>query len=178
MWIGMFELTRRYNIPVTVDTVRLVRSSLLYDTIAARLSSTIDMRVEFERYVRGAQARAARRRRPAFAGRAERAARFASISEAVARGRYALEQFADQPLTHGTPAAAHWPRRLAAIARLAVAAGALAAAATLSGEPLAVVVAGLAARPLSWGIVGLLAWHTWRSVRRPTAAGAAAGIGP
>ncbi len=176
LWIGMFELTRRYNIPVTVDTVRLVRSSLLYDTIAARLSSTIDMRVEFERYVRAAQARARRRRRRAFPDRAERAARFAQIAAALTRGRFALEQFADQPLVDTTPAAAHWARRLTAVVQLAVAAGALAAAATLSGEPLAVVVADLAARPLSWGVVGLLAWHTWRRVRRPRAANAAAGM--
>jgi len=61
MWIGMLDLTRRFNIPVTIDTIRLVRSSLLYDTIAARLCDTIDMQREFDRYRRSARRRALQR---------------------------------------------------------------------------------------------------------------------
>ena len=171
MWIGMFELTRRYNIPVTVDTVRLVRSSLLYDTIAARLCGTIDMRVEFDRYRRSAQARAARRRSRAVPGGEQRAARLLRIADAVSRGRYQLEHIADRPVARVLPASAHWPRRLLAVARLVIAMAAVTAiAAACGGATATQTVAGLAARPAAWGLGGLLLWRTWR--RTPTRVGA------
>ena len=61
MWIRLFEATREFGIPVNIETIRLMRSSLLYDTVAARLYDKIDMQKEFVLYERDARRRAVQR---------------------------------------------------------------------------------------------------------------------
>lgn len=42
LWLGFFRVTSRFKIPMSFDTVRLIRATLLYDTLAARLYNDID----------------------------------------------------------------------------------------------------------------------------------------
>jgi hypothetical protein len=50
LWLGFFRVTSRFKIPMSFDTVRLIRATLLYDTLAARLDNDIDLTREFRRY--------------------------------------------------------------------------------------------------------------------------------
>ena len=53
LWLGFLEVVRDYNIPVTMDSLRIMRSSLLYDTLAARLDpGGASMLKEFGRYLK------------------------------------------------------------------------------------------------------------------------------
>ena len=58
MWLQLFEVTKKYGIPVNAETIRLMRSTLLYDTVAARLYKDINLEREFHKYERGAGQRA------------------------------------------------------------------------------------------------------------------------
>ena len=57
LWIGIMEMAREHRIPVSIETVRFFRASLLCDTTAARLYEKINGPREFARYQRGAQRR-------------------------------------------------------------------------------------------------------------------------
>ena len=48
-WMSFFKFSRDHNIPVAIHTLRMIRATLLYDTIATRLSKQID---RFEEYLR------------------------------------------------------------------------------------------------------------------------------
>ncbi len=61
LWLGFFRVTSRFKIPMSFDTVRLIRATLLYDTLAARLDHGIDLPKEYRRYRRDA-GKAARKR--------------------------------------------------------------------------------------------------------------------
>lgn len=51
LWLSFLEVVREYQVPLTIDSLRLLRSSLLYDTLAARLDpGGISMLKEFARY--------------------------------------------------------------------------------------------------------------------------------
>jgi ubiquinone biosynthesis protein len=52
LWLGFFRVTSRFKIPMSFDTVRLIRATLLYDTLAARLDHDIDLTKEYRRYRR------------------------------------------------------------------------------------------------------------------------------
>jgi len=175
MWIGMLELTRKYNIPVTIDTVRLVRSSLLYDTIAARLCDTIDMQREFVRYRRGARKRALRRLRsgsPRGTVPRDLAAELDRLAESLNRHLYQLEGFADRPTLSFTASSdKQWfgvsdGLRLGAaalvttVAAVAVVAGGQHAPAGL-GDSLDSALRS----PWYWSVLLLLTLRTYRTVR-------------
>src|SRR5262249_44586457 len=36
LWLSIFDMTRRYEMPVNLDTVRLLRANMLYDSLAVR----------------------------------------------------------------------------------------------------------------------------------------------
>jgi predicted unusual protein kinase regulating ubiquinone biosynthesis (AarF/ABC1/UbiB family) len=57
MWIHLFEATRKFRIPVNTRTVRLMRSTILYETIAARLYDKISVEKEYRRYEADAERR-------------------------------------------------------------------------------------------------------------------------
>jgi len=61
LWLRFFELVRKYQIPIPRNLVRMIRATLLYDTVAARLYSKINVFKEFEKYTQGVARRAKRR---------------------------------------------------------------------------------------------------------------------
>ncbi len=61
LWLGFFRITSRFQIPMSFDTVRMIRATLLYDTLAARLDHDIDLGREYRRYVKDAGAEARKR---------------------------------------------------------------------------------------------------------------------
>jgi ubiquinone biosynthesis protein len=48
-WMSFFKFSRDNNIPVTIHTLRMIRATLLYDTIAVRISKEVD---RFEEYLK------------------------------------------------------------------------------------------------------------------------------
>jgi predicted unusual protein kinase regulating ubiquinone biosynthesis (AarF/ABC1/UbiB family) len=48
-WMSFFKFSRDNNIPVTVHTLRMIRATLLYDTIAVRICKEVD---RFEEYLK------------------------------------------------------------------------------------------------------------------------------
>ncbi len=67
IFVGFLQVTQVYDMPVPLDLLRIVRSTLLYDTLAARLHRKLSDRV-FLSYLRQRSRRLARR----FAARASR----------------------------------------------------------------------------------------------------------
>ncbi|HEX8136699.1 MAG TPA: AarF/UbiB family protein [Pyrinomonadaceae bacterium] len=61
LWLRYFELIRKYQIPIPRNMVRMIRATLLYDTVAARLYGKINVFREFEKYSEGVAARARKR---------------------------------------------------------------------------------------------------------------------
>lgn len=61
VWLNFLSLARDYELRVDTDVLRMIRSSLLYDTLAARLYPRLDIYAEYARF-RERMARAARRR--------------------------------------------------------------------------------------------------------------------
>ncbi|MBN1667268.1 MAG: AarF/ABC1/UbiB kinase family protein, partial [Anaerolineales bacterium] len=58
-WMSFFKFARQHHIPVMIHTLRMIRATLLYDTIAVRLSKDVDRfaaYLKFRRY-RESQAR-------------------------------------------------------------------------------------------------------------------------
>ena len=61
LWFGFFRLAREFNIPIGLNTIRMIRGSLLTDTAALRLYPDLDIRREYFRYLRSAGRRAKKR---------------------------------------------------------------------------------------------------------------------
>ncbi len=95
LWLGFFRVTSRFKIPMSFDTVRLIRATLLYDTLAARLDHDIDLPREYRRYRKDA-GRDARKR--VLAATERRAANgldkedYLRLEQLTALGRSALVQ--------------------------------------------------------------------------------------
>ncbi|MHC4621170.1 MAG: hypothetical protein ACYTEQ_25770, partial [Planctomycetota bacterium] len=53
LWLGFFRVSNRHQIPLTIGTVRMIRATLLYDTLALRLDHSIDPRKAYARYRKG-----------------------------------------------------------------------------------------------------------------------------
>lgn len=60
LWLRFFELIRKYQVPIPRNMVRMIRATLLYDTVAARLYPEINVFKEFEKYSEGVARRARR----------------------------------------------------------------------------------------------------------------------
>jgi predicted unusual protein kinase regulating ubiquinone biosynthesis (AarF/ABC1/UbiB family) len=58
LWLKYFELIRYHQIPIPRNMVRMIRATLLYDTVAARLYGEINVFKEFEKYSRDVARRA------------------------------------------------------------------------------------------------------------------------
>lgn len=52
IWLSLMQVTRKYNLPVNQDTIKGLRATLLYDTLAARLDNEIDHKRLFRKLVR------------------------------------------------------------------------------------------------------------------------------
>jgi ubiquinone biosynthesis protein len=63
LWIGFLRLAREYNVPMNINTLRMIRVSMLADTMALRLDPTIDHYREYRTYLKGAGRRARKRLR-------------------------------------------------------------------------------------------------------------------
>jgi len=48
-WMSFFKFSRENNIPVTIHTLRMIRATLLYDTVAVRICKEVD---RFEEYLK------------------------------------------------------------------------------------------------------------------------------
>ena len=53
LWLGFFQLIRKHEIAVPRNMVRMIRATLLYDTVAAGLYSEINVFKEFQKYSQG-----------------------------------------------------------------------------------------------------------------------------
>jgi hypothetical protein len=167
MWIGMLNLTRRFNIPVNVETVRLIRSSLLYDTIAARLCDSINMQQEFQRYVRGARRRALRR----MGQRRQQEVRMRPpvdpdpLLEQAGRFLYRIENFVDRPATSASRGGNEWNVVWTILAHgLIVGLITVAATTLLTAGTASRGVQGVAGHWWYWTAVGLVGWRCARLV--------------
>jgi predicted unusual protein kinase regulating ubiquinone biosynthesis (AarF/ABC1/UbiB family) len=173
MWIGMLELTRRFDIPVTIDTVRLVRSSLLYDTIAARLCDRIDMQREFERYRRGARRRALAREWTASQPERPSSGVLVALdrmSTWLGDQRHRLEEVAHGPMVSMHPSASTRASAASAGLRFGVAAAALTALGVLvvaapAGAGMRGALDHVLASPWYWTALLLAVLHGYRSTR-------------
>jgi predicted unusual protein kinase regulating ubiquinone biosynthesis (AarF/ABC1/UbiB family) len=61
LWMGFLKLSREYEIPMRLNTLRMIRASMLADTIAARLDNDQDPYEEYRHYEKGASKRARKR---------------------------------------------------------------------------------------------------------------------
>jgi ubiquinone biosynthesis protein len=61
LWLKYFQLVREHQIPIGRNVVRMVRATLLYDTVAARLYPDINVFKEFEKYTEDVARRTRRR---------------------------------------------------------------------------------------------------------------------
>jgi len=61
LWLGFLKLSREFRVPMRLNTLRMIRASMLADTIAARLDNDQDPYEEFRHYERGAGRRARKR---------------------------------------------------------------------------------------------------------------------
>ncbi len=66
MWISMLRIVSKYNIPTPIDVLMYARSTLLYDTLAARLYPQLNYFKEYEAYGRDAAKKAGKRVRKAI----------------------------------------------------------------------------------------------------------------
>jgi predicted unusual protein kinase regulating ubiquinone biosynthesis (AarF/ABC1/UbiB family) len=48
-WMSFFKFSRKNNIPVTIHTLRMIRATLLYDTVAVRICKEVD---RFDEYLK------------------------------------------------------------------------------------------------------------------------------
>ncbi|MBV8859360.1 MAG: AarF/ABC1/UbiB kinase family protein [Acidobacteria bacterium] len=60
LWLRFYELIRKYQLPIPRNMVRMIRATLLYDTVAARLYSKVNIFREFQKYERGVAKRVRR----------------------------------------------------------------------------------------------------------------------
>lgn len=61
LWYRVFQLMGEYGVSPNLNTVRMIRATMLSDSLAARLHPTIDHYREYRRYARGADRRAKKR---------------------------------------------------------------------------------------------------------------------
>jgi ubiquinone biosynthesis protein len=61
LWLGFLKISREYQVPMRLNTLRMIRASMLADTIAARLDNDQDPYREFRYYAKGAGRRARKR---------------------------------------------------------------------------------------------------------------------
>jgi hypothetical protein len=53
LWVALLQGFRHFSIPMPLQMIRMVRATLLYDTVAAQLDGKINVFKEFEKYYSG-----------------------------------------------------------------------------------------------------------------------------
>lgn len=61
MWLSLLSLMNRYKAPVPLDVLLFVRATLLYDTLALRLSPQLNLFAEFQTYAKNLQKQSQKR---------------------------------------------------------------------------------------------------------------------
>ncbi|MEM9455510.1 MAG: AarF/UbiB family protein [Myxococcota bacterium] len=66
VWLALFNSLSEFQLPINVDTLRLLRASLLTDTLAFRLNHDLDVNKAWNRWIKKAASRSKRRDRRRF----------------------------------------------------------------------------------------------------------------
>jgi ubiquinone biosynthesis protein len=66
IWISFLQVTREFEIPLNLNTLRMIRATLLYDTLAARLDPETDIFKIYRRFARARDRRDRKRARRRF----------------------------------------------------------------------------------------------------------------
>lgn len=103
IWIGFMKIVRQFHIPIHLETLRMIRATLQYDTIALRLYPQIDVYGEYQTYRRKIAVAARRRfakglRRLIAKGVDERLfLRLEELADLGGRVTYSLQRYVDSP---------------------------------------------------------------------------------
>ncbi len=95
LWLGFFRVTSRFQIPMSFDTVRMIRATLLYDTLAARLDNDIDVGKQYRNFMKDAGGEAKKRVHKQLRHRVERGlteADYVAIERMLKMGNQAMYQ--------------------------------------------------------------------------------------
>ncbi|WIG95679.1 AarF/UbiB family protein [Myxococcus sp. SDU36] len=97
LWIGFFKLAQEYRVPMNLNTLRMIRSTMLSDSLAARLDPRIDHYREYRRYEVQLGRRMRRRLEKKLHGLTEDRSfiRYDQFFEAAMAGFYRLQRFLD-----------------------------------------------------------------------------------
>jgi ubiquinone biosynthesis protein len=97
-WISFLRLAREFNIPMNLNTLRMIRVALLADTIALRLDDSIDHYDQYRKYLRGAGRRARTRLRKQVQGLADDAQfiQWEQVYHGFGTAVYRLQRLVDQ----------------------------------------------------------------------------------
>lgn len=102
MWMKVIALSRKYHLPMTLDTVRMFRASFIYDSIIYRLAPDLDSQVDFrkwsERYNRKNKQRALNEARARLLGQNDADFTWqAEMNSTMERALHRFRRFLDQP---------------------------------------------------------------------------------
>ena len=103
IWIKFLELARQYDIPLTLNTLRMIRSTLLYETISARLYNRVNAYKEHRIYNKTAGKNARKRVRSGvqrFLFKGPRATDYLRIEQLMDMGNrtmYLAQRWLDTP---------------------------------------------------------------------------------
>ena len=103
IWISFLELSRKYQIPMRLNFLRMIRSTLLYETVAARLWHRVNSYHEHHRYNRQAGKRARKRLHREMRHTLTRGVdprtwlRVEQLREIGSRAVYLMQRFVDAP---------------------------------------------------------------------------------
>ncbi len=103
LWLNLMRITQKYKLPVHPDTVKGLRSSLLYDTLALRLDNDLDVLKEGRSFMRDTTRLKGRRFRKQLRQRYCRGlqlqdyARLDDLSQLGVRALDRLQRFIDHP---------------------------------------------------------------------------------
>lgn len=91
LWLTVVEYSRQFQIPMNMDTLRMIRSTLLYDSLAFRLDPDLDLGVTRD-YLRDAARRHARRVAQRAVQVDPRVHALATLEEGLPRAELALDR--------------------------------------------------------------------------------------
>jgi ubiquinone biosynthesis protein len=66
-WIAFLKLARKYHLPISLHVLRMIRVTMLSDTISLRLDGSINHYAEYRKYLKAAGKRAKKRLKERFA---------------------------------------------------------------------------------------------------------------
>ena len=91
VWIAFLSLSREMQIPMNLNTLKMIRASMLVDTLALRLDSKVDQYKEFTKYLKGAGKRSFKRLRTQARGYFQRST-FVEFEDLFSAARGAIYQ--------------------------------------------------------------------------------------